>query len=1281
MKRTAILLVALLASLVGAGAIDVYVQVRDLVSEPVANRRVDVTLAKPSGNVVSGPWAIAGSTVTKYSGNTGVCTFSNMLNLGQYQMTIAGNPGKTIPFTISYTNGYVNVLSLMGTNQTPQVYYTADQVDALMAQKSNMATNLWYPVQGTNTVLYTNAEGNIVFNATGGGGTPVNPNTNGFSVGSGTNTEVHLDGGTYVVSAEVGKADIQSKADTNLTTLYNPRLRGNTTNDLLYTADADGKARQYIGPAGATDWGWSFYIQGVDILDIGSSFIYSPLPIEAQSFVGAHSGSGAGLYNIPLTSLQSGGAVDNQIMGYTAGAGWHPVANTGGGSTNSQVWGSNVIGSVSQALHATNADNATLAVLATQASHATNADTATTAGSATTATSATSATVASKAGMATNAITATNFVGQLSPTNWNNGASASASTYARGDGTWGTPTMSVPSPYLTNNDPRAVMSTNARMTNAANFGMAFTSPGPAASSEQFGALAEATAVFATAVGNSSMAYGENSTALGWGAYAASPQTIALGTAAQATGTNAIALGAGALAPANSGIAIGVGASAAHSNSVALGMGALTTTPNQLMLGANGWSITLGGNATTKALTPTWGSGYTGLIAKGAATNENNSRVAYLSDTPRIFNVLDYGATLNGGTDDTTAIQSAVDAAMAAGGGVVYFPGLNTGSQSSTYFCTGKITVGNYVTIRGDAPMWEGGDRITGAWIEKGSSPSDPVIFELDGNGIVIKNLGFTGATNDNAIAIKGVHQHSRVQIQNCIFKHFLTPISLDNFQTVTVEHNMAQHCVNAILLGNANNATHVHFNYLDTISGYAIRVTNDTSISAYSDNLISIKYNTIETVNFGVAVLGNADSNFNRDPRNVSVTDNYFEWATNAVTITNGAYAPQVTGNIFIGDTSGGTTTNIVINGCKQPSLGNNVFAGTAPAYHIGPTAYGVLLEPDSFIGSDFGANISPAYVKIDGTNVTASGTVTASSFDYFTNTVANLPTPAAGRFPSVYCSDVITSRGIGGLVQWNGSSWVTTEGVKATADIPTFIYPNTYSSGLRCDTPLSAIIFRRSYFPNDRRTLTYSGSGATVVQYAGDSANGFFCALQTGTTTTGYAGSLGAYIPAITAGMYYGQGAVFNPADAPTLTDSYWVLACGASGNNGYSFPTTGYGFLFDTFTNTIPYRTVPTGATTAWTNNWLCFTANSSSYTFTDSGFPVTPSTFHRLWITHTNGAVTFYTNGVRAVTHTSNVPTTGLWTEFSLIKKTTGTTSRLTYEALPASHLRQATALTIP
>jgi polygalacturonase len=56
-----------------------------------------------------------------------------------------------------------------------------------------------------------------------------------------------------------------------------------------------------------------------------------------------------------------------------------------------------------------------------------------------------------------------------------------------------------------------------------------------------------------------------------------------------------------------------------------------------------------------------------------------------------FNVATYGATGNGRALDTAAIQKAIDAASAAGGGIVYFP---TGR-----FLSGTITLKNDITVR------------------------------------------------------------------------------------------------------------------------------------------------------------------------------------------------------------------------------------------------------------------------------------------------------------------------------------------------------------------------------------------------------------------------------------------------------------------------------------------------------------------------------------------------------------------------------------------------------
>ena len=71
---------------------------------------------------------------------------------------------------------------------------------------------------------------------------------------------------------------------------------------------------------------------------------------------------------------------------------------------------------------------------------------------------------------------------------------------------------------------------------------------------------------------------------------------------------------------------------------------------------------------------------------------SNFRVPVELLTDNIFNVKNYGAVGDNSTNDTTAIQAAIDAAAADGGGVVYIP-------AGTYV-TGPLVIKNQVWIRG-----------------------------------------------------------------------------------------------------------------------------------------------------------------------------------------------------------------------------------------------------------------------------------------------------------------------------------------------------------------------------------------------------------------------------------------------------------------------------------------------------------------------------------------------------------------------------------------------------
>jgi hypothetical protein len=70
-----------------------------------------------------------------------------------------------------------------------------------------------------------------------------------------------------------------------------------------------------------------------------------------------------------------------------------------------------------------------------------------------------------------------------------------------------------------------------------------------------------------------------------------------------------------------------------------------------------------------------------------------TKVSYSMIDGAVFNVLDFGAVGNGTTDSTAAIQAAIDACNAAGGGTVFFP-------AGTYKLTDTVNLKANVVLKG-----------------------------------------------------------------------------------------------------------------------------------------------------------------------------------------------------------------------------------------------------------------------------------------------------------------------------------------------------------------------------------------------------------------------------------------------------------------------------------------------------------------------------------------------------------------------------------------------------
>jgi len=107
-------------------------------------------------------------------------------------------------------------------------------------------------------------------------------------------------------------------------------------------------------------------------------------------------------------------------------------------------------------------------------------------------------------------------------------------------------------------------------------------------------------------------------------------------------------------------------------------------------------------------------------------------------TFKVFDISDYGAVVDGATDDSTAVQAAVTAAEAAGGGYVYFP-------AGTTLCDG-ISAGSNVVFLGE------GRGVSIAKLPNSASLSTRMFenanTDSDTSARTDKDLGFIGLTID-----------------------------------------------------------------------------------------------------------------------------------------------------------------------------------------------------------------------------------------------------------------------------------------------------------------------------------------------------------------------------------------------------------------------------------------------------------------------------------------------------------------------------------------------------
>lgn len=196
-----------------------------------------------------------------------------------------------------------------------------------------------------------------------------------------------------------------------------------------------------------------------------------------------------------------------------------------------------------------------------------------------------------------------------------------------------------------------------------------------------------------------------------------------------------------------------------------GMGTVIQAGNIISMVIDTSGSVVIGSATTSARLNISGSAVvTGSIYINNGTLIGTASYALNAKSNNVYNVKDYGAVGDGTTNDTTAIQTAINAVKVAGFGTVYFP-------DGTFVITGSLTIPSNPQC--DISLEGEGSNIS---IIKQTSNANAIYFDMnDGSGwandyqVAIKSLAFkTSGQASTAIHVTygtlQYSQHSNISV-------------------------------------------------------------------------------------------------------------------------------------------------------------------------------------------------------------------------------------------------------------------------------------------------------------------------------------------------------------------------------------------------------------------------------------------------------------------------------------------------------------------------------------
>ena len=313
-----------------------------------------------------------------------------------------------------------------------------------------------------------------------------------------------------------------------------------------------------------------------------------------------------------------------------------------------------------------------------------------------------------------------------------------------------------------------------------------------------------------------------------------------------------------------------------------------------------------------------------------------TKVSYSMITGAEVNVLDYGAKGDGITDDTSAIQAAIDDAV---NNTLYFP-------AGTYYYTSLLTISNPMTITGDGY----GSQL------KPNTPSGNNI-RINASNVLVEKIRMEG-TSPGGFAVGYSGAVTNVTFQNCFFKDIDQVIWIWTANDVTVQNCVFDttgygviqqiNYVSSFVLVDSNIAKNMKADFVEancaaaapseswTISNNIYEGAKDFPLSATEQRFVGIT-----------------------SVKNVTITGNHVQKSNGDAPF----HLEDIAGNTIIANNiidnclcSGGNDGYIyLLNSAESVVIEGNIFfppqAGLPKAYVIG-TSSGAYINDIQFIGN-----------------------------------------------------------------------------------------------------------------------------------------------------------------------------------------------------------------------------------------------------------------------------------------------------------------------------------------